>query len=110
MACDGYADADRSDEVDIDDVVFLISYIFSGGPAPLSYGSGDADCSGDVDIDDVVYLIAYIFSGGYPPGQTCSCYGTERRSGGAGHIHGTFKIENGRGDVVVINWIDHPTD
>jgi hypothetical protein len=50
-------------------VVYLIAYIFSGGPAPVPYAAGDADCSGDVDIDDVVYLIAYIFSGGPPPGD-----------------------------------------
>jgi hypothetical protein len=66
------AEADASGEIDIDDVVYLISYIFSGGPAPLPYGtvSGDADCSCTVDIDDVVSLIAFIFSGGNPP---CTC-------------------------------------
>jgi M6 family metalloprotease-like protein len=60
-------DADASIDVDIDDVVYLINYIFSGGPEPVPYESGDADCSFDVDIDDVVYLIAYIFSGGNAP-------------------------------------------
>ncbi len=62
-------DADGSGTVDIDDVVFLIAYIFSGGPEPVPYAAGDADCSGAVDIDDVVYLIAYIFSGGPEPGD-----------------------------------------
>jgi hypothetical protein len=61
--------------IDIDDVVYIIAYIFSGGPAPTPYpsASGDANCScvePAVDIDDVVYLIAYVFSGGPPP---CSC-------------------------------------
>jgi hypothetical protein len=60
-------DADGSSAVDIDDVVFLIGYIFSGGPAPVPLNAGDADCSGAIDIDDVVYLIAYIFSGGPAP-------------------------------------------
>jgi hypothetical protein len=62
-------DADGSGTVDIDDVVYLIAYIFSGGPPPIPYLAGDADCSGTVDIDDVVYLINYIFSGGPPPGD-----------------------------------------
>ena len=57
----------RDGGVDIDDVVFLISYIFSGGPPPDPPDAGDADCSYDLDIDDVVYLIAYIFSGGPEP-------------------------------------------
>lgn len=60
-------DADGSGAVDIDDVVFLISYIFSAGPPPDPIESGDADCSGEIDIDDVVYLIAYIFTGGPAP-------------------------------------------
>jgi hypothetical protein len=63
-------DADASGGVDIDDVVYLISYIFSSGLEPVPYESGDADCSGGVDIDDVVFLIAYIFSGGYAPCDT----------------------------------------
>ncbi len=60
-------DADGSGEVDIDDIVYLVSYIFSGGPEPDPMEAGDADCSGGVDIDDAVYLINYIFSGGPPP-------------------------------------------
>jgi hypothetical protein len=67
-ACDYICgDADASGEVDIDDVVYLIAFIFSGGPPPDPYESGDADCSGAVDIDDAVWLIAYIFSGGNDP-------------------------------------------
>ncbi len=64
-------DATGSGTIDIDDVVFLIAYIFSGGPAPVPVAAGDADCSdGSVDIDDVVYLINYIFSGGSEPCDT----------------------------------------
>jgi len=61
-------DANESGGVDIDDVVYLIGYIFSGGPPPVPHeDAGDADGSGSVDIDDVTYLINYIFSGGLPP-------------------------------------------
>jgi hypothetical protein len=63
-------DGDGSGDVDIDDVVYLIAYIFSGEPPPDPYESGDADCSGNVDIDDVVWLIAYIFSGANAPCDT----------------------------------------
>ncbi|MBU1317964.1 MAG: PKD domain-containing protein [candidate division Zixibacteria bacterium] len=63
-------DADASDGVDIDDVVYLINYIFVGGPEPVPYESGDSGCSGSIDIDDVVYLISYIFSGGNAPCDT----------------------------------------
>jgi hypothetical protein len=55
--------------VDIDDVVFLINYVFAGGPEPCPPQAGDANCAGDpsVDIDDIVYLINYIFAGGPAP-------------------------------------------
>jgi Zn-dependent metalloprotease len=74
LECINYlcGDPDASGDVDIDDVVYVISYIFSGGAAPNPLLSGDADCSGAVDIDDVVYLISYIFSGGPVPCAACS--------------------------------------
>jgi len=67
----GCGDANASGSVDIDDAVFLIAYIFSGGPAPDPLEAGDVDCSGGVDIDDVVYLIMYIFVGGPAPCEGC---------------------------------------
>ncbi len=60
-------DSDGNEAIDIDDVVFLINYIFSGGPPPDPPDRGDANCSGNIDIDDAVYLILYVFAGGYPP-------------------------------------------
>ena|GEM_PF-1155662 len=60
-------DTDASGELDIDDVVYLIAYIFLNGPQPQPLFTGDTNCDGEIDIDDVVYLIAYIFSGGPPP-------------------------------------------
>ncbi len=60
-------DANADGSVDIFDAVYLIAYIFSGGPAPSPLAAGDANSDGSVDISDVVYLIAYIFSGGPAP-------------------------------------------
>ncbi|MFH1891291.1 MAG: thrombospondin type 3 repeat-containing protein [Candidatus Zixiibacteriota bacterium] len=71
-ACDhACGDADGSGAVDIDDPVFLINYIFAGGPPPENPAAADPDCSGATDIDDVVYLIAYIFSSGPAPCVSC---------------------------------------
>lgn len=64
-------DVDGSGSVDISDVVFLIAYIFGGGPPPTSMVAGDANCDGTVDISDVVYVIAFIFGGGPAPGLGC---------------------------------------
>lgn len=57
--------------VDISDAVYLIAYIFSGGPAPNPLASGNVNCDASVDISDAVYLIAYIFSGGAAPCAGC---------------------------------------
>jgi len=64
-------DADGNGAIDIDDVVYLVSYIFAGGPEPDPLDSGEVDCSGMIDIDDVVYLIAFIFQGGPEPCAGC---------------------------------------
>ncbi len=67
-ACDYLGgDADNSGSISISDAVFLINYIFAGGPAPCPLRNGDADCSGAVNISDAVYLINYIFAGGPAP-------------------------------------------
>ncbi len=64
-------DTDGSSFVTISDAVFLINYIFSGGPSPNPTPAGDADCSGIVTISDAVYLINFIFSGGPAPCVAC---------------------------------------
>ena len=64
-------DADGSQSVDISDGVYLIAYIFGGGPEPDPIAAGDADCSGAIDVSDVVYLLNYIFAGGPAPCADC---------------------------------------
>jgi hypothetical protein len=65
-------DLDGSNAVNIADVVYLVSYIFSGGPAPAPLASADVDCGGTVNIADAVYLIEYIFTYGAAPCAACS--------------------------------------
>ena len=61
-------DANGDGVININDVVFLINYLFIGGPAPQPLQAGDANSDGVVNINDVVYLINYLFVGGPPPG------------------------------------------
>ncbi len=72
-SCDcrpGDANADSS--VIVADAVYLISWIFKGGPPPVPYPicSGDANCDCTGNVGDAVYLINYVFLGGPPP---CTC-------------------------------------
>jgi len=64
-------DADGSNSVSIGDAVFIINYIFGGGPPPVPLLGADADCSGGVSIGDAVYLINFIFGGGSAPCAAC---------------------------------------
>lgn len=72
-ACFGYSpsflhgDANGDGEITVDDVVYLISYLFKNGSPPQPFLAGDATCDGDVTVDDVVYLISYLFRNGPPP-------------------------------------------
>ena len=47
------------------DIVWLINYIFKGGPALVQ--NGDVDGSGGINIADVVYMVNYLFGDGPPP-------------------------------------------
>ncbi len=55
------------DRVNLVDAVYLIKFIFMGGPAPDAYNAGDVNCSDEINISDVVNLINYIFISGSPP-------------------------------------------
>lgn len=64
-------DANADQLVNITDAVYLIQYIFNGGPAPQPLAAGDANCDELVNITDAVYLISYIFNGGPAPCAEC---------------------------------------
>ncbi len=58
---------------DIADLVFLVEYMFQGGPEPPIMCQADVDANGaGPDIADLVYLVDYMFHGGPPPGDCCN--------------------------------------
>jgi hypothetical protein len=56
-------DSNASGEVDISDPLYLLNFLFSGGPPPRCRAEADANASGAVDISDAVALLNYLFSG-----------------------------------------------
>jgi len=60
-------DCDGSGDIDVEDVVFLLNFIFNEGISPDPINVGDVDNSDAIDIDDPVYLIMYLFMSGPPP-------------------------------------------
>jgi hypothetical protein len=60
-------DANGDGKIDVGDAVFLVTYVFRGGPAPDPIEMGDVNGDGVCNIGDSVYLVAYIFRGGPAP-------------------------------------------
>jgi hypothetical protein len=60
-------DANGDETVNVADAVFVINYVFKGGPAPESLEAGDANADGQCNVADAVYLINYVFKGGPDP-------------------------------------------
>lgn len=66
----GNIDGDVGDVIDISDLVYMVDYMFSGGPAPLCWEEAELSSPfGDeaLSIADLVYLVDYMFTGGPPP-------------------------------------------
>ncbi len=64
-------DIDGSGAINISDVVYLIAYIFTAGPAPQPPAAADVDCDGMISIADAVYMVEYIFTHGEAPCASC---------------------------------------
>jgi len=58
-----WGDANSSGYVDVDDVVFLIAYLFSQGSPPKLMSAADPTGDGFVDIDDITRIVDYLFRG-----------------------------------------------
>jgi hypothetical protein len=65
-------DANCDGQVDIEDVIYLIGYLFAQGNPPLPFWAGDVNGDCVVDIADVIYLIDYLFLNGSPPQAGCA--------------------------------------
>jgi hypothetical protein len=86
-------DVNASGNRDIDDIVYLIHYVFTGGPEPamcLMVGDCNGDCS--IDIDDIMWLIDFIFRAGPLPVDGCSVKSS------------LAKASIGTADIIVASW------
>ena len=66
----GNIEGDINDSIDISDLVFLVDFIFTGGPAPScpEEANVDGDVGNNIDISDLVALVDFIFTNGPTPG------------------------------------------
>lgn len=60
-------DANRDEEVDIGDIVYLINYLFRNDLPPSPTEAADCNRDQEVDVEDITYLINYLYRYGPPP-------------------------------------------
>jgi hypothetical protein len=68
--CELYSKGDYNGDgaVNAGDALYLINFIYKGGPPPLQgAGRADANCDTDIDISDVISIIKYIYGIGSEP-------------------------------------------
>jgi hypothetical protein len=67
-----FGDANSDGTVNLADVVYIVNYLFVGGPEPVPlWITGDANCDFTVNLADAVYIVNYLFIGGPPPCNPC---------------------------------------
>ncbi|MCX6828671.1 MAG: dockerin type I domain-containing protein [candidate division Zixibacteria bacterium] len=60
-------DANGSGIVNIQDITYLINYLYKSGPKPKPLPAGDATGNGIINIQDITHLINYLYKGGPAP-------------------------------------------
>ncbi|MCJ7508620.1 MAG: dockerin type I domain-containing protein, partial [candidate division Zixibacteria bacterium] len=67
-----YGDLNKDGKTNVSDVLYLINYLFKGGPSPGPIKSGDVNADCKVNVTDAIYLINYLFKSGAAPKSGCS--------------------------------------
>jgi hypothetical protein len=60
-------DVNGDENIDIQDILFLVDFLFRSQPPFCAYDAGDVNCNQKVDISDAVYLVNFVFREGPPP-------------------------------------------
>lgn len=60
-------DADNSGSVNINDAVFILSYLFGQGQSPVCFDSADVKDDESISIADATFLLGYLFPNGNSP-------------------------------------------
>ena len=60
-------DADGSGAINITDGIFVLNFLFLGGPDPGCAFAADADDSGTINITDGIFILNFLFLGGPEP-------------------------------------------
>lgn len=69
--CNSAGDANNDGSINVGDAVYMINYVFKGGPGPDCGDEGDANNDCALNVGDAVFLVNYVFKSGPPP--ECGC-------------------------------------
>ncbi|KPL00846.1 MAG: hypothetical protein AMJ91_02890, partial [candidate division Zixibacteria bacterium SM23_73_3] len=62
-----HGDVNLDGVIDLGDVLYLVSYLYKGGPDPQVYEVADVNRDGTIDMGDLLYLVSYLYKGGPVP-------------------------------------------
>ncbi len=68
--CGQRGDVNGSGSITIQDLVYLVSYLYNNGPSPSPVSVADVNCTNSVTVADLVRLVSFLFAGGPAP---CGC-------------------------------------
>lgn len=109
-------DANADGNVNLSDSIFILNWLFQGGPAPICLDAADVNGDSKVDISDSDALLNYLYSSGQAPGlwngkpvdgcsctvdQTAGCSGSETR----GDVNGDGWVD-GSDLTFLVSWLD----
>lgn len=54
-------DVNQDERIGLEDVVFLVNYLYKSGPASNVLESGNANCGDNIDVGNIVSLVNYLY-------------------------------------------------
>jgi hypothetical protein len=91
-------DVNGDEIVNVGDVVYLVSYLYKGGPPPDPLWVGDVNSDDITNVGDVVYLISYLYKGGplpCEPPSGCGMFASASRlNGSSGRARISLSLKN----------------
>jgi hypothetical protein len=60
-------DVNLDGQVNLEDALYILNYLFKDGPAPSPMEIADVNCDEEVNLGDALHLLNYLFKGDDPP-------------------------------------------
>jgi len=73
-------DVNNDSNVNLADIIYLVNYIFKGGPSPVLQFAGDVNANCLTNLSDLIYLVNYVFKSGPDP-EGCPPWGVPQNLG-----------------------------